>query len=80
MSRELDFDGFWQGHVIYSCDGPQCRSEELFRFDDEDEVYSQEYIQELRQRKGWITTKVNGQWRDFCCETCRNNYIKKYAK
>lgn len=80
MSRELDFDGWWQGTVIYSCDRPRCRSEELFKFDDEEEAYSQEFIRELRERKGWITTKVNGRWVDFCCEACRNAYISMVTK
>ena len=32
---------------------------------------------ELREKLGWITTKVDGEWYDFCCERCRNEFIKR---
>ena len=31
---------------------------------------------ELREKKGWVTTKVNDRWKDFCSEECRNRYIR----
>lgn len=75
MSRELDFDGYWTGDAIYSCDCPGCTAEESYRFETS-EVDSKEHRRELRQEKGWLTTKVDGEWKDFCCEACRNKYIR----
>lgn len=77
MARELNFDGYWEGDAVYSCD--ECGKEsQRFRFDSED-VGSREHRAELRKR-GWITTKVNDEFKDFCCEKCRNSYINKHAK
>lgn len=75
MSRELQFDGYWEGEAIYSCDN-HCGAEERFRFDSED-IDSKQHRAELREKKGWITTKVNGYWKDFCCENCRNDFIRR---
>ena len=75
MARELDFDGYWEGEAIYYCDN--CDSEKRFRFDSEDDCDSKEHRAELRKNHGWITTMVNGQWKDFCSENCRNSYIRK---
>lgn len=73
MSRELNFDGYWEGDAVYSCD--QCGKEsKRFRFDSED-VGSKRHRAELREQ-GWITTKVDDKWHDFCCESCRNKYIR----
>lgn len=73
MSRELEFDGYWEGNTVYSCDC--CQKTKKFRFDSEDEAFSKAHRQALRDA-GWIATKVNGQWKDFCCESCRNKYIR----
>ncbi|MBQ4120677.1 MAG: hypothetical protein IJD35_01545 [Clostridia bacterium] len=76
MSRELEFTGWWEGDAVYRCD--HCGNEESFEFDSED-IDSKEHRAILRREKGWITTKVNGQWKDFCCERCRNQYIINHA-
>lgn len=73
MSRELDFSGWWQGDAVYYCDN--CRRSEEFPFDSED-IDSKAHRAELR-KKGWICTKVKDEWKDFCCEKCRNQFIKK---
>jgi len=73
MSRELEFDGYWEGEAVYSCD--QCHKREKFRFDSED-IDSKAHRRELREKKGWITTKVNGKWYDFDSEQCRNKFIR----
>lgn len=74
MSRELQFDGYWEGEAVYTCDN--CRKTGAkFRFDSED-VGSKEHRTELR-KQGWHFNKVNNQWKDFCCERCRNEYIRK---
>lgn len=75
MSRELEFDGYWEGEAVYSCDC--CGKEEKFRFFSED-IDSKAHRAKLREN-GWITTKVNGQWKDFCSEKCRNVYIRKHT-
>lgn len=72
--RDLEFDGYWEGDAVYYCDNPGCKVHKSFRFDSED-VDSKGHRAELR-KQGWITTKVNGEWKDFCCENCRNQYIK----
>lgn len=76
MSRDLNFDGYWEGEAVYSCDN--CQKEHKFRFDDETEAKNaKEHRATLRQRFGWITTKVEGVWIDVCCEKCRNDYIRR---
>ena len=45
---------------------------------DSEDVDSKAHRAELRKR-GWNVTKVGGEWRDFCCEKCRNEYIKKHG-
>ena len=73
MSRELEFDGYWEGNAVYYCD--TCHRHYQFRFDSED-IDSKGHRKILREKYGWITTKVNGAWHDFCCERCRNQYIR----
>lgn len=75
MSRELNFSGWWEGDAQYFCD--ECGKHEDFLFDSED-IDSKAHRAELR-KEGWITTKVGGQWKDFCSEKCRNSYIKKHC-
>ena len=79
MSRELDFDGWWIGDAVYTCDCPGCGNSESFRFDSE-EIDSKEHRRFLRKQRGWITTMVDGEWKDFCCEACRNKYIRTTTK
>ena len=71
MSRELEFSGYWEGDAVYSCDN--CGAQQSFPFDSED-VGSKEHRKELREKLGWITTKVDGEWYDFCCE-----FYKQYG-
>lgn len=76
MSHDLEFDGWWQGDVVYCCDN--CSNQEAIPFDGQDIDWSGNNT-ELRSR-GWIITQVNKTWRDFCCEKCRNEYIRKNTK
>ena len=48
MSRELEFDGWWEGRAVYSCDC--CHKTESFRFDSED-IDSKAHRKELREKK-----------------------------
>ena len=74
MSVEFEWDGWWEGAACYSCDC--CGKTEKTRFESEEE--SREYAKRREQLKkqGWIFTKVNGKYRDFCGEQCRNKYIR----
>ena len=75
MAKELEFDGFWEGMACYSCD--YCGATVKIRFDSEDEAKdSRIHRKHLREDCGWITTKVNGNWKDFCSEAHRNKYIR----
>lgn len=75
MAKELEFDGYWEGMAAYSCDccGKICR----IRFTCEEEAKDNKgHKKVLREKRGWIFTKVNDRWKDFCGETCRNKYIR----
>lgn len=74
--RDLNFDGYWEGEAVYECDCPGCNVHYSFPFTSEEEAKdSKKHRAELR-KIGWITTKVNGDWHDFCSEACRNKYIR----
>ncbi len=75
MRDELEFDGFWQGKVPYRCDN--CMKTELFRFDDRDEAFDYKGQRSKLRAKGWLSAKVNGVYRDFCCEKCQSAYVKR---
>lgn len=53
--RDLEFSGYWEGEAVYSCDC--CGKDVSFPFDSED-IDSKAHRKELRERLGWITTKV----------------------
>ena len=75
MSRETHFDGWWEGEVEITCDG--CHKKHLvFHCDDEDDFKNYAREKAAKQKEGWITTKVNGQFAEFCSEDCRNAYIR----
>lgn len=76
MSRELFFDGYWEGYVEYTCDC--CHKAVRFRFDDEESAKDHKRQRAaLRKKRGWITpTKVEGVFNDFCTEACKNKYIR----
>ena len=74
MARDLEFDGYWEGDAVYSCD--QCGKTERFRFDGEDDAKNyKRYRAELR-KLGWQAVKVNGALKDFCGYVCRDSYIR----
>lgn len=74
MRDELEFDGFWEGATPYRCDC--CGKVEKFRFDSKDEAFDSKKHRKILRERGWLTTKVNDQWKDFCSEECRNQYIR----
>lgn len=73
MSRELQFDGYWEGEAVYTCDNCH-KTEAKFRFDSED-VGSKEHRAELR-KQGWKTTFLGGKWYDFCTDRCMIQFVK----
>lgn len=76
MSRELEFDGYWEGAACYSCD--ECGKTVKFRFDSEETAKdAKAHRSALRRKRGWITTQVEDIWHDFCGESCKNKFIRK---
>ena len=75
MSRELEFDGWWEGNAAYSCDN--CGKDRKFRFDGEDEAKDYDTQRECLRDEGWLFTKINGRYHDFCSEACRNAFIRR---
>ena len=75
MSRDLAFDGWWEGDVVYECDN--CHRKLTIPFSDEEEAKDYAAERKLLKDEGWITTKVNDRFVHTCSEDCRNAYIRK---
>ena len=62
-----------EGAIVCYCD--QCSSTEEFEFDDSQPDYraAQQQLFDM----GWKSMKISGEWHDFCCEECRNKYVKE---
>lgn len=75
MSKNIEWSEYYGiGEIVCCCDN--CSEYERFEFDDNNPDFRDA---QLRLRKlGWTSLPVNGQWRDFCCEKCRNDYIKQH--
>ena len=76
MARELEFDGFWEGNISYTCDCSGCRKRVKIRFDSEAGAKDFKSEHDILRKQGWLSTKVNGNFKDFCSESCRNKYIR----
>lgn len=75
MSKEIEWSELYGvGTIACYCDN--CSAEEEFEFDDNNPDFRA--AQNALRQIGWMSCKVNGQWHDFCCEKCRNDYIKKH--
>lgn len=61
------------GEIVCYCD--KCGAQERFLFVDNSPNFMS--AQQELYNKGWDSLKIEGKWRDFCCEKCRNDYIKK---
>lgn len=73
--KEIEWSEFFGvGEIVCTCE--TCSAEERFDFDDNRPDYKE--VQKELIQKGWHSCKVNGQWHDFCCEACRNKYIKTH--
>ena len=78
MSREVHWDGWWEGEIEITCDF--CHKKHLlFPFHNENEA--KDYARETRAKKkeGWVTTKVNGHTVEFHDYACRDAYIRKFT-
>ena len=77
MARELEFDGYWEGSVRYTCDCRGCKKRVKFLFESEEEANDFQTQRKKLKDIGWLSTKVNGRWIDTCSEECRNKYIRE---
>jgi hypothetical protein len=76
MSKEVEWGLIHgEGEIISTCD--ECGKTVSTEFDEGHPDYRQ--AQADIEANGWRSTKVNGEWRDFCTEECRNGYIKRHA-
>lgn len=76
MSKEIDWSEIHgEGDVVCTCDN--CGHQERFPFEDSTPDYKG--VQGKLFSMGWTSCKVHSSWRDFCCEYCRNQYIKKHT-
>ncbi len=73
MSKDVEW-GFihGEGEIVCTCD--HCGEEERAEFlEGPDFREAQEELKEM----GWVSSRINGDWYDFCSMECRNAYIKK---
>lgn len=74
MSKEVEWGQIYgEGEVICTCD--TCGHQKRFPFEDSSPDYRG--VQGQLFNIGWTSCKVKGSWHDFCCEYCRNKYIKE---
>ena len=75
MSKEIEWSELYGvGDVICCCD--TCSTYERFEFEDNNPDYK--CIQKELRKLGWMSLKIGETWHDFCCEQCRNTYIKEH--
>ena len=76
--KDTQFTGWWEGDVNYYCD--ECGKCVSIPFTDKEEANDYKEHKNVLRDKGWESTKVKGEWNDFCCEKCRNDYIRKHTR
>lgn len=73
MSKYVDWSEYYgEGDIVCNCE--QCDKEERIEFENNSPDYKE--AQKVLNELGWISCMINGKWYDFCCEDCRNEYIK----
>lgn len=73
MSKEIQWGVYHgEGNIVCTCDN--CGFEHEVDFDGGAPDF-REAQAEIRSI-GWQSIKIDGEWYDFCCEKCRNEYIK----
>lgn len=61
--------------IICLCDF--CDNKESILYEDyPDFRYAQQEIEDI----GWFSKKVDGEWYDFCCNECWQEFRKEYKK
>lgn len=72
MSKEHEFaDEYNCGEIWSTCD--ECGAEEVYHFHEGlDYKAAQEHIKE----QGWSSRMVKGNWKDFCCDDCREQHLR----
>lgn len=76
MSKYTDW-GVIHGEGEIVCDCDNCDYEERIEFEGYPDY--KEAQQELRSI-GWVSKKIDGEWKDFCCQECADEYYQKYRK
>ena len=73
--KEVVWSEFYgQGTVKCTCDN--CSGEESFEFEDNNPDFKS--VQKELRNLGWTSCKIEGKWYDFCCDKCKDDFIKKY--
>lgn len=62
MSKDVEY----MTHEIF-CICDYCGHEESVPFDDYPDFRD---AQQEIERLGWFSRKIDGEWYDFCCESC----------
>lgn len=73
MSKDVEWGVIHgEGTIVCTCDN--CGYDEGYEFDCGYPDYreAQEYLIDC----GWVSARILGEWHDFCCEECRNQFIK----
>lgn len=75
MSKEIEWgDSFGEGEIGCFCD--ECGDVESIPFENGPDFRD---AQQALKAMGWRSAQIHGEWYDFCCEECRNDYIKNKA-
>ena len=75
MSKEIEWGtAYGEGTVVCTCD--HWHKEEGFDVEDNDPDYRG--VQDQLYSMGWLSLKFRGKWYDFCCESCRNTFMKTH--
>lgn len=71
--KEIEWSPIYgEGTIVCTCD--QCPNTGEHEFEDNHPDYGK-FQNELFDN-GWKAVQIEGEWHDFCCEECRNRYIK----
>ena len=75
MSKQIVWGTeYGEGTVECCCD--QCGEEIDFEFEDCKSDFG--VIQQQLFECGWTAFRYHGKWHDFCCEKCRDQFIKTH--
>lgn len=63
----------WNGIISCCIECDYCREIDFVEETDWIDVI------ELLKANGWRFKKIDGEWRDFCCEECRDKYMAEHT-